>query len=207
MIENKFLTEEEIFEENINKITKEFEKNKRGTNAKLERVLLEIRKEKNETSIIDVLKLHKEQTITGVLIIILLLLGLFSISTNSESMIMYYFGMVFFLAGFFIGTSQESKMVIIFLFSHGGTGIALMLGSLLYPIFDSPLLSDMPTKLIIVLIIIFGLVLIAFILETIFNIAERFDTRKAYVPFLLGIFTTAVFIATFIPRLIVPGIF
>ena len=47
MIENKFLTEEEIFEENINKITKEFEKNKRGTNAKLERVLLEIRKEKN----------------------------------------------------------------------------------------------------------------------------------------------------------------
>ena len=27
MIENKFLTEEEIFEENINKITKEFEKN------------------------------------------------------------------------------------------------------------------------------------------------------------------------------------
>ena len=64
MIENKFLTEEEIFEENINKITKEFEKNKRGTNAKLERVLLEIRKEKNETSIIDVLKLHKEQTIT-----------------------------------------------------------------------------------------------------------------------------------------------
>ena len=34
MIENKFLTEEEIFEENINKITKEFEKNKRGTNAK-----------------------------------------------------------------------------------------------------------------------------------------------------------------------------
>ena len=204
MIENKFLTEEEIFEENINKITKEFEKNKRGTNAKLERVLLERRKEKNETSIIDVLKLHKEQTITGVLIIILLLLGLFSISTNSESMIMYYFGMVFFLAGFFIGTSQESKMVIIFLFSHG---IALMLGSLLYPIFDSPLLSDMPTKLIIVLIIIFGLVLIAFILETIFNIAERFDTHKAYVPFLLGIFTTAVFIATFIPRLIVPGIF
>ena len=203
MIENKFLTEEEIFEENINKITKEFEKNKRGTNAKLERVLLEIRKEKNETSIIDVLKLHKEQTITGVLIIILLLLGLFSISTNSESMIMYYFGMVFFLAG----TSQESKMVIIFLFSHGGTGIALMLGSLLYPIFDSPLLSDMPTKLIIVLIIILGLVLIAFILETIFNIAERFDTHKAYVPFLLGIFTTAVFIATFIPRLIVPGIF
>ena len=191
MIENKFLTEEEIFEENINKITKEFEKNKRGTNAKLERVLLEIRK----------------QTITGVLIIILLLLGLFSISTNSESMIMYYFGMVFFLAGFFIGTSQESKMVIIFLFSHGGTGIALMLGSLLYPIFDSPLLSDMPTKLIIVLIIILGLVLIAFILETIFNIAERFDTHKAYVPFLLGIFTTAVFIATFIPRLIVPGIF
>ena len=47
MIENKFLTEEEIFEENINKITKQFEKNKRGTNAKLERVLLEIRKEKN----------------------------------------------------------------------------------------------------------------------------------------------------------------
>ena len=27
MIENKYLTEEEIFEENINKITKEFEKN------------------------------------------------------------------------------------------------------------------------------------------------------------------------------------
>ena len=203
MIENKYLTEEEIFEENINKITKEFEKNKRGTNAKLERALLEIRKEQNEPSIIDVLKLHKEQTITGVLIIILLLLGLFSISTNSESMIMYYFGMAFFLAGFFIGTSQESKMVLIFLFSHGGTGIALMLGSLLYPIFD----SDMPTKLIIVLTIILGLVLMAFILETIFNIAERFDTHKAYVPFLLGIFTTAVFIATFIPRLIVPGIF
>ena len=68
--------------------------------------------------------------------------------------------------------------------------------------------SDKNSKIkIIVLIIILGLVLIAFILEAIFNIAERFDTHKAYVPFLLGIFTTAVFIATFIPRLIVPGIF
>lgn len=206
MSENK-KTEEEIFEENINKITKEFEKNKRRTNAKLERVLLEIKKEKNEMSINEVLNLHKEKVITGILIVILLLLGLFSISTNPESMIMYYFGMAFFLAGFFIGTNQDSKMVIIFLFSHGGTGLALMLGSLLYPIFDSPILSDMPTKLTIVLIIIFGLALIGFILETIFNIAERFDIHKAYVPFLLGIFTTAVFIATFIPRLIVPGIF
>lgn len=206
MSENK-KTEEEIFEENINKITKEFEKNKRGTNAKLERALLEIKKEKNEMSINEVLNLHKEKVITGILIVILLLLGLFSISTNPESMIMYYFGMVFFLAGFFIGTNQDSKMVIIFLFSHGGTGLALMLGSLLYPIFDSPILSDMPTKLTIVLIIIFGLALIGFILETIFNVAERFDTHKAYVPFLLGIFTTAVFIATFIPRLIVPGLF
>lgn len=206
MSENK-KTEEEIFEENIKKITKEFEKNKRGTNAKLERALLEIKKEKNEISLTEVLNLHKEKVITGILIVILLLLGLFSISTNPESMIMYYFGMVFFLAGFFIGTNQDSKMVIIFLFSHGGTGLALMLGSLLYPIFDSPILSDMPTKLTIVLIIIFGLALIGFILETIFNIAERFDIHKAYVPFLLGIFTTAVFIATFIPRLIVPGIF
>ncbi len=39
-------TEEEKFEENISSLRKEFEINKRGTNKKLENVLLDIKQEK-----------------------------------------------------------------------------------------------------------------------------------------------------------------
>ena len=46
MIENKFLTEEEIFEENINKITKEFEKKQKRNKCKIRKSTIRNKKRK-----------------------------------------------------------------------------------------------------------------------------------------------------------------
>ncbi len=70
-------TEEEKFEENISSLRKEFEINKRGTNKKLENVLLDIKQEKNGLTITETLRKNKEKVMTGILILILLILGVF----------------------------------------------------------------------------------------------------------------------------------
>lgn len=196
-------TEEEKFEENISSLRKEFEINKRGTNKKLDNVLLDIKQEKNGLTITETLRKNKEKVMTGILILILLILGVFG---KVPSIGIYYFGLIFFIVGFFIGTNALSPGII-FLFSHGATGLAIMIGSKLYPIFESPILTDMPIKLIFVLILIASISIISFILIVLFGSTNKFRTHKEYVPLTLALFTIAVLISTFIPRLIVPGVF
>lgn len=203
MKENTTKTEEEKFEENISSLRKEFEINKKGTNKRIENVLLDIKQEKNGLTITETLKKNKEKAMTGILILILIILGIFG---EPEYAGIYYFGFVFFIFGFFIGIC-EAGPGIIFLFSHGGTGLAIMLGSKLYPIFQSPILTDMPIKLIIVLILILSISIVSFILIVLFNVTNKFRTHKEYIPLTLSLFTLALLISTFIPRLIVPGVF
>ncbi len=145
---------------------------------------------------------YREKIITGILIIILIILGLFS-----SSIPIYYFGFLFFLVGFFAATQDSSKETLIFLFTHGVLGFGLMLSAILSPIFKSPIASDMPRDLLVTLIIVLAIALIAFLLVIIFKVAKKFETHKAYMPFTLALFTASIFIATFISRLIVPGIF
>ena len=103
-----------------------------------------------------------------ILFIIIALLGLFNLFSN-ELGGLYYGGLIFFIAGYLINLSAE-HMTLIFLFSHGITGLCLMTVPIIYPIIDSPIMSDNPVGIYIWL----GLIVFTFILATIFAILYDF---------------------------------
>ena len=70
-----------------------------------------------------------------------LLVGLIS----KELIPMYYFGLVFFIAGLCVGLFQQG-FGLVFLFSHGGTGLGLMLVPRVMSVFDKPYMSDNPPQ-------------------------------------------------------------
>ena len=68
--------------------------------------------------------------------ILIFLLGIFS-----PNPVFYFFGYIFFLAGYF-STFYAGNIGLVFLFSHGMTGLCFMEGSIIFNAFTHPLLSD-----------------------------------------------------------------
>ena len=79
------------------------------------------------------------------LIVIILLMGLLDLKTGSyELMPIYYFGFIFFIAGCYVGTT--SPFGIIFLFSHGGTGLGLMTVPVIASVLKNPIITENPNR-------------------------------------------------------------
>lgn len=74
-------------------------------------------------------KIRLENLWMGIFIVIIALLGIVAILKNDGEGVMYYFGMIFFIAGYFVGIKVPA-FGIIFLFSHGMTGLGIMLAAL-----------------------------------------------------------------------------
>ena len=110
----------------------------------------------------------------------ILCLGFFNISTIG----IYFFGFVFFIAGLCVCLFTGEKFGIIFLFSHGCTGLAVMIGSLLgVEFFNNPLFQDNPVNLIVYLVIV-GLILFGAIVYTIYLalIGSNKNNYKVFIP-------------------------
>lgn len=125
-------------------------------------------------------------------VIIVALLGSVTVLTNEEFSMLYYFGCIFFIAGLYVGLSVP-KFGLIFLFSHGGTGIGLMLVPYIMNILKSPYLSDLPNnnifKLLFCSLLCF---IIAFIMTVIYNLSDKFKNNKfslliTFILYIIGI--------------------
>ncbi len=80
--------------------------------------------------------LDKVDTVFAVIISVLMVpLGFLSFQDT------YFFGLIFFIAGVMVGIFVP-YFGLIFLFSHGLTGLSLMLGENVKEIYNSPLVSD-----------------------------------------------------------------
>jgi hypothetical protein len=107
-------------------------------------------------------------------IIIILLVGLLPLKTGDvESIPFYYFGFIFFIAGFFIGTSIPG-FGIIFLFSHGMTGLGLMTVPTLLNIINNPYMTDNPKNIYIYL----GVICVLFAVAVIKTIIDSLNKLK-----------------------------
>ena len=109
----------------------------------------------------------------------------------------YIFGLIFFIAGLLIGLNTKI-FGIIFLFSHGMTGLFIMEGALLGDIVNSPIFSDSPTNIYIylgVIIVIFFISLICSILHNLSDNLKRYKYLKCIILFLylLGFLMTGLF--------------
>lgn len=128
-----------------------------------------------------------------ILSIIIACIGFFHLSNIG----LYIFGLVFFIVGLLIGLNTKI-FGIIFLFSHGVTGLFIMEGALLGDIVNSPIFSDSPTNIYFyfgVNIIIFFISLICSILYNLSDNLKKYKYLKCIILlfYLLGFLMTGLF--------------
>lgn len=131
-------------------------------------------------------------------VIIVLATGLVSIFNNSFDGA-YYFGAIFYLAGLFVGLSAKG-VGLVFLLSHGGTGLGLMIGPTIKNIIESPLMSDLANNNIMNLLVIAFIAIVVAILMTVFyNLSEKFKSKSYSLPVILLLYLIGIVIIKVIP--------
>ena len=110
-----------------------------------------------------------------VIAILIVLVGFFNVSNIG----LYLFGLAFFLSGLCIGLFAEG-FGLIFLFSHGITGLCVMMSALLSKILENPILNDGPLHSSIVTcgIIVVSLFVVATLLTIIHNLSTTVRSSK-----------------------------
>lgn len=149
----------------------------------------------------------------SIIVIICILITLCCFLTpNASSLMMYIFGVIFFLVGIFVGL-EVTVFGLIFLFSHGGSGLAIMILSLFgmgdssdfNQIFNNPVFTDggIPKNMLIYLCVL-ALVFISAIIYTIFhNLSPTLKQNKKHMIrilllYFIAILLTALFFKFFI---------
>ena len=115
-------------------------------------------------------KPNLDKVALGILILGFIVLGLFS-----SELFFYYFGLIFFLAGWFAGSAGPKVFGLIFLFSHGGTGLSFMVYSLCSNFFGNPRFTDSPNFMQYVIIVVVT-IFIATACVFVSNLTNPFDT-------------------------------
>ena len=132
-------------------------------------------------------------------------------STNPVGPMGFFFGMIFFVAGIYACTSRGSKVIgILFLFTHGGVGYGVMIGSLLANLYDSPIITDLGNNSNNYFIIFQTLIILAVIGFIIFNLSDKVKDKYKYPIIPVALMLAATIIAVIFPYSIVPhfdGIF
>lgn len=119
---------------------------------------------------------------------IILLLCLFS-----HQIFLYVFGFIFFIAGHFVGTIDNNGGVI-FIFSHGLTGLCFMIGSIIFP-FVNNIIGSNNVILYCYLIVTFLFFLIGILSCVVYCLNDRLKRIRyaSIIPFcfhLVGIILT-----------------
>ena len=111
-----------------------------------------------------------------------------------------FFGMVFFIAGIQIGFGKETRgFGLIFVFSHGGTGLGCIIASLLINRFDFNKISDLSANLRLYILITIGILIIAIIAMVIYNLSDTLSIRKYNKVIILLLFAAVIFLVGMLP--------
>ena len=131
-------------------------------------------------------------------VIIVLAIGLVDILNNSFDGT-YYLGAIFYLAGLFIGLNIKG-VGLIFLLSHGGTGIGIMLVPTIINILKSPLMSDLANNNIMsILVIAFIAIVLAILMTVFYNLSDQFKNKNYSLPVILLLYMIGIVIIKIIP--------
>ncbi len=113
-----------------------------------------------------------DKVISVALIIGFAVLGIFSSEYS-----LYFFGLIFFLAGFYAGSYGPKAFGLFFLFSHGGTGLSFMLYTLCSKYMNNPRFTDSPNFMHYVVIVVLT-IFIATACVFVSNLTNPFDSEK-----------------------------
>ena len=143
--------------------------------------------------------IDKEKLLAVIICTAMALLGFINVFSNPEAGV-YFFGLVFFLAGFFVGVTQKG-FGLIFLFSHGVTGLGIMVGFVLKDIFNNPLLQDGINNIHIYLGITLLIFVLAIITTAIRNLSDSFKNKQYSLLIPLSLFFIGLFMVTLLPKI------
>ena len=184
---------EEQFEDYIQKLRQEFQENPKLALQEAQNSLRRLSTPKKKI-------LNRENRkifLIAIYFIVIAIIGLI----NYTSIPLYLGGFVFFVSGLLIGLYIE-KFGLIFLFSHGMTGLGLMLGSELFGVITSPFISDAPIYIYILLGIIFLLVILGLITAILYNLSDALKDNEYFVFIPLILFGIAILIAVIVSKLV-----
>lgn len=181
------------YKESLNKINEYYKENPDITTNELEKavynieynILMKNNDVKNSTGIdIEPVWLYR----IG-FVILILLIGLIDIAYGNFDG-NYYFACIFFLAGLFVGLYVRG-FGLIFLLSHGLSGLALMIGPTIKSILSSPIITDLANKSILFFMVIGIIALItAFLMTALYNLSNKIQGNKysLFIIFILYLF-------------------
>lgn len=185
------------FEDKLNKLRELHDKNSMIIDHEVDYIISKYGTERK----VDPKKLKKFMFVTFV--ILCALLGLVNAFNSNIDMdiSLYYFGILFFLAGLFVGLSFKS-FGLIFLFTHGGTGLGLMLIPIIKNLELKMYLTDNPTFLLIYLRIIIIAIILAIILTVLYNLNDRLKDNIKIYSLIFILYLIAITMVVFLPKLL-----
>ena len=197
-----------MFEENEKKLEKLRTINQELVDKRFNSFIKEIKSEidyndNSNNNILDRLGISKNKDIFFLVLIytLILIFGLIVfIPYHINNIAVFFFGFVFFVAGMQIGLGTETKgFGLIFVFSHGGTGLGCIYTSLLMDRFNPDILTDLSSNMKIYLIATISLTIISFLAMTIYNLSDIISWRKMSKVVILLLFALSIFLVGMLP--------
>ena len=185
------------YNSNIEKLNKIYKEYPEKTEEELNKLVLKLETYKDFINYQKTTN-YKYNKILVIIFIVIAILGI--INLNINILFTYYFGLIFFITGYCISL-LEKGLTLIFLFSHGMTGLMIMLVPIIDKVIKNPLLSDNPTNIYIYLLIAILLIIIATILVVVYNLSNYFKEKvfSRIIPLL--IYLLSIIMITILPHI------
>ena len=186
------------FDSQIEKLRVLYNEKPTETINEINKAIINLKNETNED--VPEKKYSRRAVISGLFAVCIFLISITNINYGSEQFMMYFFGTVFFLAGLFIGLNVP-VFGIIFLFSHGGTGLGIMCFTKINKILQSPIMTDNPTNLQNLLVLGVGLIVIGIISTIFYNVSKKIRDKKYSLIIILAMFAIGIAIIQLLPSI------
>ena len=186
------------FDSQIEKLRVLYNEKPTETINEINKAIINLKNETNED--VPEKKYSRRAVISGLFAVCIFLISITNINYGSEQFMMYFFGTVFFLAGLFIGLNVP-VFGIIFLFSHGGTGLGIMCFTKINKILQSPIMTDNPTNLQNLLVLGVGLIVIGIISTIFYNVSKKIRDKKYSLIIILAMFAIGIEIIQLLPMI------
>ena len=186
----------EIFDKYINELDNLFEENPKIAIKEAKMSLDRIKREANNEKRHLLKEGDLDTFFLCILILLIILIGLF----NIKEIGLYLFGVAFFVAGYFAGTKLK-KFGLIFLFSHGVTGMCLMIGVLIKDVYNNPAFFDNAQNIYVYMGIGIILLLVALIMTILYNLSDVIQKERLSVVKPLALFFIVFLMCGLLPRI------
>ena len=186
------------FDSEIEKLRVIYNEKPTETINEINKAIINLKNETNED--IPENKYSRRAVISGLFAVCIFLISITNINYGSEQFMMYFFGTVFFLAGLFVGLNVP-VFGIIFLFSHGGTGLGIMCFTKINKILQSPIMTDNPANLQNLLVLGVGLIVIGIISTIFYNVSKKIRDKKYSLLIILAMFAIGIAIIQLLPMI------